>query len=271
MQIIIPVSVHNWTGDNFWGVVWGKHHPQQPMGNCSSMIPVRRNGTTKVFSQPGCLPLGLRWGDIPYNSENKPRSLYFSKDLFEGLIFGGAYILRGLSTEGNLRFKIYWASLIVGKKFTVLLCFTLYLSAISKYKPPVGLYFNGGYSCILCYDFGGLYLEGLIHGGAYFWNFTVTHGFSLHMQNHFILWQIQNNCKLNRGTLANGTLETSLRSYLSILDNWALFTDYCSYLTGSRTRVKILFTFFIRQFFNSPFHSHLKRKEWEIQTGDRNK
>ena len=25
---------------------------------------------------------------------------------FEGLIFGGAYIRRGLSTEGNLRFKI---------------------------------------------------------------------------------------------------------------------------------------------------------------------
>ena len=36
----------------------------------------------------------------------------------------GAYIfqrpfLRGLSTEGNLRFKIDWASLIVGSKFTV--------------------------------------------------------------------------------------------------------------------------------------------------------
>ena len=30
----------------------------------------------------------------------------FSKALFEGLIFGGAYIGRGLCTEGNLRFKI---------------------------------------------------------------------------------------------------------------------------------------------------------------------
>ena len=39
------------------------------------------------------------------NSENKPRGLYFSKALFEGLIFGGAYIRRGLSTEGNLRSK----------------------------------------------------------------------------------------------------------------------------------------------------------------------
>ena len=37
------------------------------------------------------------------------------KALFEGLILGGG----GLSTEGNLRFKIDWASLIVGRKFTV--------------------------------------------------------------------------------------------------------------------------------------------------------
>ena len=30
----------------------------------------------------------------------KPRGLYFSKALFEGLIFGGAYIRRGLYMEG---------------------------------------------------------------------------------------------------------------------------------------------------------------------------
>ena len=35
-----------------------------------------------------------------------PRGLYFSKTLFEGLIFEGAYIRRGLSMEGNLRFQI---------------------------------------------------------------------------------------------------------------------------------------------------------------------
>ena len=34
------------------------------------------------------------------------------------LIFGGAYIRRGLSTAGNLRFKTHWASHIVGSKFT---------------------------------------------------------------------------------------------------------------------------------------------------------
>ena len=34
-----------------------------------------------------------------------------------GLFFGVAYILRSLSTEGNLRFKIDWASLKVGNSF----------------------------------------------------------------------------------------------------------------------------------------------------------
>ena len=35
----------------------------------------------------------------------------------------GAYIRRGVSTEGNLRLKIDWASLIFGRKFTVLALF----------------------------------------------------------------------------------------------------------------------------------------------------
>ena len=55
-----------------------------------------------------------------------------------------------------MHFKIDWASLIVGSKFTVLLCFTLDVRAIFQVQAP-----------------GGLYLEGLIHGGAYFRNFTV--------------------------------------------------------------------------------------------------
>ena len=54
--------------------------------------------------------------------------------------------------EGKLRFKTDWA------------CFTLYLRAIPKYKPPWGLClesrFNGGFFCVTSL--------GLIHGGAYF-------------------------------------------------------------------------------------------------------
>ena len=52
--------------------------------------------------------------------------------------------LRGLSTKGNLLFKIDWASLIV-ENLPFFLCFTLYLRAISKYKPPGGLIFGGAY------------------------------------------------------------------------------------------------------------------------------
>ena len=90
-----------------------------------------------------------------------------------------------------MHFKIYCTSLIVGRKFTVFALFYFVFEGNFQVQAPGGLIFggaiNGGYSCILCYDFGGLYLEGLIHGGAYFWNFMVTHGFSLHMQIHFIL------------------------------------------------------------------------------------
>ena len=52
--------------------------------------------------------------------------------------------------EGNLRFKIDWAGLILGRKFSVFLCFTLYLRAISKYKPLGGA---GGGGLI----FGGVF------------------------------------------------------------------------------------------------------------------
>ena len=75
--------------------------------------------------------------------------------------------MRGLCTEGNLRFKIDWASLIVGSKFTVSLCFTLYLRAISKYKPPGGFVLWRGdlTEGFLRYEFWGL-----IFGGAYTWS-----------------------------------------------------------------------------------------------------
>ena len=77
---------------------------------------------------------------------------------------------------GNLRFKTDWVSLIAGSKFTVSLCFNLYLRAISKYKPPPP---RGGGAYIwrvdltegvLRYEFGGAYIwrdlnmEGLIFG-----------------------------------------------------------------------------------------------------------
>ena len=102
-------------------------------------------------------------------------SMGLSSSLWIGPIFGGAYTRRGLCTEGNLRFKINWATLWWEGNLLFLLCFTLYLRANSKYKPPGGLYsegrFNGGFFYVTI--LGGLYLEELIHGGAYFRNFTV--------------------------------------------------------------------------------------------------
>ena len=104
---------------------------------------------------------------IPYNSENKPRGLYFSKALFEGLIFAGAYIQRG------------WRAICVSKSIGLAyrFCFvTFYFvfegdfpGAISKYKPLGAYIWRGDLTEVfLRYKF-----RGLILGGAYFRNFTV--------------------------------------------------------------------------------------------------
>ena len=89
----------------------------------------------------------------------------------------GAYIfqrplLRGLYSEGNLCFKIDWASLIVGSKFTIFAhCSTLYLRAIFQVQAPGGLYsvggFHGGFLALPiwgAYIWRVLYMEGLIFG-----------------------------------------------------------------------------------------------------------
>ena len=72
-----------------------------------------------------------------------PGAYIFQRPFLRGLFLEGSYIRRGLSTEGNSRFKIDWASLIVGSKFTVLVCFTLYLRAIFQVQAPGGLIFGG--------------------------------------------------------------------------------------------------------------------------------
>ena len=75
-----------------------------------------------------------------------------------------------------MRFKIDWASLIVGSKFTVFAMFYFVFEGNFEVQAPGGgLYlegrFNGGFFCVT--SSGGLYVEGLIHGGTYFRNFTV--------------------------------------------------------------------------------------------------
>ena len=72
--------------------------------------------------------------------------------------------------EGELCFKIDWASLIVGRKFTISALFYFVFEGNFKVQAPRGTYIWTGNSTegFLRYEFGGL-----IHGGAYFRNFTV--------------------------------------------------------------------------------------------------
>ena len=93
----------------------------------------------------------------------------------EGLIFGV-----GLSTEENLRFKIDWASLIAGSKFTVVALFYFVFEGNFPSTSPRGAYIWRG---DLTEGFLALPVwGGLIFGGAYTWRglFSEFYG-NLHM------------------------------------------------------------------------------------------
>ena len=69
--------------------------------------------------------------------------------------------------EGNLRFKIDWASLIVGSKFTVFALFYFVFEGNFQVQAPGGAYIWRGdlRAGFFEYEFGGgLSLEGLIFG-----------------------------------------------------------------------------------------------------------
>ena len=72
--------------------------------------------------------------------------------------------------EGNLRFKINWASLIVGSKFTVLALFYFVFEGNFPCTSPRGAYISRG---DLTEGFLHYRFEGLVFGGAYFRNFVV--------------------------------------------------------------------------------------------------
>ena len=81
--------------------------------------------------------------------------------------------------EGNLCFKIDWASLIVGRKFTVFALFYFVFDGNFQVQPPPrgGFYlegrFNGGFLTLRvwgAYIWRGLYMEGLFsefYGSSY--------------------------------------------------------------------------------------------------------
>ena len=72
-----------------------------------------------------------------------------------------------------MHFKIDWASLIVGSKFTIFALFYFVFEGNFPSTSPWGLIFGGAISqrvfCVI--SLGGLYLEGLIHGGGLFSEF----------------------------------------------------------------------------------------------------
>ena len=71
--------------------------------------------------------------------------------------------------EGNLRFKIDWASLTVGRKFTVFALFYFVFEGNFQVQAPGGLYWRGNLTERFfalrvwgVYIWRGLYMEGLI-------------------------------------------------------------------------------------------------------------
>ena len=87
-----------------------------------------------------------------------------------------------------MRFKIDWASLIVGSKFTVFALFYFVFEGNFPSTSPRGAYIWRGdlTEGFLRYEFGGL-----IFGGAYFRNFTVSNKEETSLSNSIVvfLWR----------------------------------------------------------------------------------
>ena len=93
--------------------------------------------------------------------------LIFSKALFEGLNFGGAYLWREICVSKLIGLALQFEGNFYRFCF-VLLCIW---GQFSKYKPPGGLYlkgqFNGGFFSLRvwgAYIWRGVYMKGLIFG-----------------------------------------------------------------------------------------------------------
>jgi len=73
-----------------------------------------------------------------------PGTYIFQRPFLRAYFWRGSfYIRRGLSVERNLLFKIDWASLIVGSKFTVFALFYFVFGGNFPSTSPGGLIFGG--------------------------------------------------------------------------------------------------------------------------------
>ena len=89
--------------------------------------------------------------------------------------------------EGNLRFKLHWASLIVGNKFTIFsLFYFLFECNFPTTSPSGGLYFEGRFN-------GGFFASPV--WGAYIWRglFSEFYGIWLNNMNfnHFLQFTVE--------------------------------------------------------------------------------
>ena len=100
--------------------------------------------------------------------------------------------LRGLSMEGNLRFKIDWASLIVGSKFTVFALFYFVFEGNFQVQAPRGAYIWRGdlTEGFLGYEFGRLIFRGVYTRRGLFLEFlgTVEPPLTGHLSTIAIHW-----------------------------------------------------------------------------------
>ena len=88
----------------------------------------------------------------------------------EGLIFGGAYVRREICVSKSIELACSGRE-IYHFFFFVLLCIRGQIPITSPRRAYIR---RGDLTRVFCVNIlGGLYLEGLIQGGAYFQNFTV--------------------------------------------------------------------------------------------------
>ena len=134
----------------------------------------------------------------------KYRKIYFSNALFGGLNFGGVYIRRGLSMEGNLRFKIDWASLIAGSKFNIFPLFYFVFEGNFRSTSPRGTYIWRGdlTEGFLRYRFGGL-----IFRGAYIWRGLFLEFYGIQLVKFQLFYLL---------------VKWFLNSTVAVVDHWAL-------------------------------------------------
>ena len=115
---------------------------------------------------------------------------------FEGLMYGGKFAF-----QNRLGWPYSWNEIY---RFLYL---ALYLGAISNNKPPGRRrhILRGDLPKGFCVtSFGGLYFEGLIHGGAYFRNFTVRPTAFPGVSSVFGKWKTQLRAIISRNGMNSG-------------------------------------------------------------------